>query len=39
MLETGIKGHQEITVTQELTAKNMGFMPLRLWEMAAIQFM
>ncbi len=24
MLETGIKGHQEITVTQELTAKNMG---------------
>lgn len=24
MLETGIKGHQEIIVTQELTAKNMG---------------
>lgn len=24
MLKTGIKGHQELTVTQELTAKNMG---------------
>ena len=24
MLETGIKGHQEITVTEELTAKSMG---------------
>lgn len=24
MLKVGIKGHQEITVTQELTAKNMG---------------
>ncbi len=24
MLKTGIKGHQELVVTQELTAKNMG---------------
>lgn len=24
MLETGIKGHEEITVTNELTAKSMG---------------
>lgn len=24
MLEIGIKGHQEITVTDEMTAKNMG---------------
>ncbi len=24
MLKTGIKGHQELIVTQELTAKNMG---------------
>ena len=24
MLEKGIKGHQELVVTQELTAKNMG---------------
>lgn len=24
MLKTGVKGHQELVVTQELTAKNMG---------------